>query len=128
MRLLFLFLITIINSTFSYNLQMKMYEKNPSVNYLKYLNTFTKPPIYNKYNPIRKTSFDDVFVNICDHNIKEFILDPKMTKMIVKYHNGVCKIFYNDKNINLLDIIKVHMVVCDDITIKIIDDSYHYEK
>jgi hypothetical protein len=106
------------------------YDKNPSVNYLKFLNNIQKPPIYSESNPIKKTTYDDIFLNLCDHNIAEFIVDDDITKMIVKYNSGICKIIYNNNENIINKIIDLHFMIGDNIDIKIIkkNDKYYCEE
>lgn len=93
------------------SISCKNYDKTPTINYLNYLNSIKPVPIYSKKNLIKKTTYDDVFINLCDNNICEFIMDKNLTKVIVKYNNGICKIFYNsdynDNEINKL--IKIYI-------------------
>ena len=104
-----------INMSYAFHNTMsiscKNYDKTPTINYLNYLNSIKPVPIYSKKNLIKKTTYDDVFINLCDNNICEFIMDKNLTKVIVKYNNGICKIFYNsdynDNEINKL--IKIYI-------------------
>ena len=102
------------------------YDKNPSVNYLNYLNGIQKQPIYSQTNLIKKTNYDDIFLNLCDHNVAEFMVDYDITKMIVKYNNGVCKIIYNNNENIINKIIDLHFIVGDNIDITIMKKGNDY--
>ena len=102
------------------------YDKNPSINYLNYLNNIQKQPIYSETNLIKKTSYDDIFLNMCDHNICEFIFDDNLTKLIVKYNNGICKIIYNNNENILNKIIDLHFMIGDNIIFNIMNKNNNY--
>lgn len=130
MKIIFLFFI-MINSLYSFHITLSLYDKNPTINYLNYLNNIKKIPIYSKTNLIKKTTYDDVFLNICDNNICEFIIDDDVKKLIVKYHNGMCKIYYNsDNSINKL--INIYLMNTDShinfSSLNENEEKYYYEK
>ena len=109
----------------------RKYDKNPSINYLSYLNYVKPIPIYSKTNLIKKTTYDDIFLNICDNNIYEFVIDDDVTKLIVKYYNGMYKIYYNNDN-GINKLINVYLMNLDNhinfSTLNETDDKYFYEK
>ena len=102
------------------------YDKNPSINYLNYLNGIQKQPIYSQSNLIKKTNYDYVFLNLCDHNIAEFIVDDNLTKMIVKNNNGICKIIYNNNENIINKIIDLHFMIGDNIDFTIMKKGNDY--
>lgn len=102
------------------------YDKNPSINYLNYLNNIQKQPIYSKTNLIKKTNYDDIFLNMCDHNISEFIFDDNLTKLIVKYNNGICKVIYNNNENIINKIINLHFMIGDNIIFNIMNKHFNY--
>ena len=139
-NLIFIILFHISNITHSFYLISSLIQyradKNPTINYLNYLNSLKPVPIYSKNNLIKKTTYDDIFLNICDNNICEFIMDNNVTKLIVKYNNGLCKIYYNtedkdnDNNINKL--IQLYLMNLNNrIYFSSLDENeekYYYEK